>query len=63
MCTIVSFEPRHAAINREPLPAGETASVVIFPGIRYERAKFIAPAGQPAAANGLDRRMEKPLPR
>jgi hypothetical protein len=34
---ILAFEPRSAATSRKEPAAGVTASIVIFPGIRYER--------------------------
>lgn len=37
MGSVLAFAPRDAATVRKPLPAGDTASIVIFPGIRYER--------------------------
>ncbi len=37
MGSVVAFAPRDAATVRKPLAAGDTASIVIFPGIRYER--------------------------
>ena len=37
MGSVLAFAPRDAATVRKPLGAGDTASIVIFPGIRYER--------------------------
>ena len=37
MGSVLAFQPREAASIRKPLAAGTTASIVIFPGIRYER--------------------------
>jgi hypothetical protein len=37
MGSVLAFAPRDAATVRKPLAAGDTGSVVIFPGIRYER--------------------------
>jgi hypothetical protein len=37
MGSVLSFAPRQAATARKPVAAGATASIVIFPGIRYER--------------------------
>jgi hypothetical protein len=37
MGSVLAFAPRDAATVRKPLGAGNTASIVIFPGIRYER--------------------------
>jgi hypothetical protein len=38
MGSLLSFAPRRAAPSRKPVLAGATASVIIFPGVRYERA-------------------------
>jgi hypothetical protein len=38
MGSVLAFQPRDAASVRKPPAAGGTASIVIFPGIRYERA-------------------------
>jgi hypothetical protein len=37
MGSVLAFQPREAASIKKPLAAGATASIVIFPGIRYER--------------------------
>ena len=37
MGSLLSFAPRRAASSRRPVMAGATASVIIFPGVRYER--------------------------
>jgi len=37
MGNLLSFAPRSAATTRKPIEAGATASVIIFPGVRYER--------------------------
>lgn len=39
MGSVLAFQPREAASIKKPLAAGATASIVIFPGIRYERHK------------------------
>lgn len=36
MGSVVPFQPRAAAMRRSRLPAGTAASIVIFPGVRYE---------------------------
>lgn len=59
MGSVLSFAPREAATVRKPLAAGTTASIVIFPGIRYERHNE-APPATPAKR---DARTEKPRPR
>lgn len=37
MATILSFTPRSASVPRPPLAIGTEGSVIIFPGVRYER--------------------------
>jgi hypothetical protein len=37
MGSLLSFAPRSAATTRKPIAPGTTASVIIFPGVRYER--------------------------
>jgi hypothetical protein len=37
MGSVLEFAPRDAAAIRKPIAEGATASIVIFPGIRYER--------------------------
>jgi hypothetical protein len=37
MGSVLAFAPRDAATIKKPLAAGDTGSIVIFPGIRYER--------------------------
>ncbi len=37
MGSVLTFAPRQAASIRKTPVAGATASIVIFPGIRYER--------------------------
>ena len=38
MGSVLAFQPRDAAtVRKPPLAVGDTASIVIFPGIRYER--------------------------
>ncbi|MEP9385616.1 hypothetical protein [Mesorhizobium sp. KR9-304] len=49
MGSVLAFAPRDAATNRKPLAAGDTASIVIFPGIRYERQ------GEEAGETAADR--------
>jgi len=58
---ILSFEPRNAATRRKEPVAGATASIVIFPGIRYERQ----PEGQDQEAAPTEHRAtrDKPRPR
>jgi len=37
MATILSFTPKSAGVGRPPLAVGTESSVIIFPGVRYER--------------------------
>jgi len=38
MGDVLSFSPRRAAVNRSPRTTADApASVIIFPGVRYER--------------------------
>ncbi|MEW9806827.1 hypothetical protein [Mesorhizobium marinum] len=37
MGSVLAFAPRDAAPTKKPPAAGATASIVIFPGVRYER--------------------------
>jgi hypothetical protein len=50
MGQVLSFTPRRAAVKQPPLSTQAAASIIIFPGVRYERqhAAVSAPAaGQP----------------
>ena len=61
MGSVVAFAPRDAATVRKPLAAGDTASIVIFPGIRYERHGSSEDARK--SANHTDTKRDKPRPR
>ena len=60
MGSVLAFSPRDAATTRKPLAAGDTASIVIFPGIRYERRSEEA---REAAADRDKAQRDKPRPR
>lgn len=60
MGSVLAFAPRDAATVRKPLPAGDTASIVIFPGIRYERHEVEA---REAAVKRTETQRDKPRPR
>jgi hypothetical protein len=62
MGSVVSFSPRNAAVTRNPPPPGTTGSVVIFPGIRYERATSLEPVDKAGRANAAEPRRDKPAP-
>ncbi|MDN2568459.1 hypothetical protein N1F89_19715 [Aquibium sp. A9E412] len=49
MATILSFTPRRRPRPAASRPSGKPATVVIFPGVRYERGKQ---ADRPAAGPG-----------
>ena len=60
MGSVLAFAPRDAATIRKPIAAGDTASIVIFPGIRYERR------GEEERETAADRekaQRDKPRPR
>jgi hypothetical protein len=57
MGSVLSFAPREAATVRKPLPAGDTASIVIFPGIRYERRE---PEARESAIKSMQTLPDKP---
>lgn len=58
MGSVLAFAPRVAATVRKPLAAGDTASIVIFPGIRYERHQ-----PEPRQAGGhAETKRDKPRP-
>jgi hypothetical protein len=57
MGSVLAFAPRDAATVRKPLPAGDTASIVIFPGIRYERHE---PEAREAAVKRAETQRDKP---
>jgi hypothetical protein len=57
MGSVLAFAPRDAATVRKPLPAGDTASIVIFPGIRYERRE---PEAREAAVKRAETQRDKP---
>jgi hypothetical protein len=58
MGSVLAFAPRDAAAIRKPLPAGDTASIVIFPGIRYERRESSEDSRK--AANHSETKRDKP---
>ena len=59
MGSVLSFAPRDAATVRKPLAAGDTASIVIFPGIRYERQDETPQT----TSSKHETRQDKPRPR
>ena len=60
MGSVLAFAPRDAATIRKPLVEGGTASIVIFPGIRYERHQ---PEARQAATGLAETKQDKPPPR
>lgn len=59
MATIVTFVPRAAAARR-PLPPGSTGSVVLFTGVRYEKAGSGATRETGCASDAGDEKTAKP---
>jgi hypothetical protein len=59
MGSVLAFSPRDAA-TKKSLPAGDTASIVIFPGIRYERRE---PDTGDTAVNRAKTQRDEPQPR
>ena len=57
MGSVLAFAPRDAATIRKSLPAGDTASIVIFPGIRYERHE---PEACEATVKRVETQRDKP---
>ena len=56
MGSVLSFSPREAAIVRKPqVAAGATASIVIVPGVRYERSEPGVDASLAKAAEKSDK--------
>jgi hypothetical protein len=61
MGSVLAFQPRDAAnVRKPPLAAGDTASIVIFPGIRYERHEQDA---RDAVSTRAESQRDKPRPR
>jgi hypothetical protein len=60
MGSVLAFPPRSAASIQKQPAAGLTASIVIFPGVRYERHDDAPQQVRPARGEG---RGEKPQPR
>lgn len=60
MGSILPFQPRNAASIRKPNDAGASASIVIFPGVRYERHEDAARDTVPSRRTP---HRDKPLPR
>lgn len=56
MGSVLSFAPRDVAIARKPpMASGATASIVIFPGVRYERNEGHVDAGQATVEKKSDK--------
>lgn len=60
MGSVVAFQPRSAATVRKQPAAGLSASIVIFPGVRYERHET---RSQPSLTPRGEARREKPQPK
>lgn len=62
MDNVLLFSPRANAMRRKPAIDAMPASVIIFPGIRYERAKAASGEATACAAES-DPRQERQPPR
>jgi hypothetical protein len=60
MGSILSFAPRQAAIGRSSRATVGSASVIIFPGVRYERQPDEDKDGGVASKNGQPRAVPSP---
>jgi len=60
MGSVLAFQPRDAASTRKPNDAGVSASIVIFPGVRYERREDAPRDTTPTRRTA---RRDKPQPR
>lgn len=60
MGTVLSFESRKRLVARPPIVATSTPSVVIFPGVRYERCSTGDIAAASRRANELAARPQLP---
>lgn len=59
MGSVVSFRPRTAAVRRNRLPPGAQATIVIFPGVRYEHGI----RDNPGPHRADEARRDVPVPR
>lgn len=62
MGSILSFVPRKAATGQSRQPAGSAASVIIFPGVRYERRAMIEATGVTTITGHAGQRQKEPAP-
>lgn len=62
MGSILSFVPRKAATGQSRPPAGLVASVIIFPGVRYERRAMIEATGTTTITGYSGHRQKEPAP-
>jgi hypothetical protein len=62
MGSILSFVPRKAASSHTDRPAETQASVIIFPGVRYERRAMIEAAGVSTISSYTGSNQKKPAP-
>ena len=60
MGSVLAFPPRSAASNQKQTATSFSGSIVIFPGVRYERREELA---QPPRPSRAEAQAEKPLPR
>lgn len=62
MGSIVSFVPRKAVRRPAGQPVETLASVIIFPGVRYERRGLIEAVGVNTTVGNADTGPKKPKP-
>jgi len=62
MGSIVSFVPRKAVCRPAGQPVETLASVIIFPGVRYERRGLIEAAGVNTIVGNANTGPKKPKP-
>lgn len=62
MGSILSFVPRKAVRRPAAQPVETLASVIIFPGVRYERRVLIEAAGVTTTVGRTDTGPKKPKP-
>lgn len=61
MGNILAFRPRKPSADTAPRQHAVSASVVIFPGVRYERQHSAEESLKRAAACGSSQRQPQPL--
>jgi len=62
MGSILSFVPRKAATSQTDRPSETQASVIIFPGVRYERRAMLEASGVSTISSYVGSSHKKPAP-